>query len=92
MGVGFTLALVLMATIREILGSGSWLGINLPFIQPIGIFTMSAGGFFTFGIVIAIVSKLSHKAPPQSMGCAGCPHAANCAGRIENDALKGCDE
>ncbi len=28
MGLGFTLALILMATVREILGSGTWLGIR----------------------------------------------------------------
>ncbi|MBQ7132022.1 MAG: electron transport complex subunit E [Oscillospiraceae bacterium] len=93
MGTGFTLALVIMATIREILGSGSWLGLQIPFIEPIGIFTMSAGGFFTFGIVIALASKLSKKSPPKNMGCAGCPNAANCAGRLDAETdLKGCVE
>ena len=29
MGLGFTLALTLMATVREILGSGTWLGIQI---------------------------------------------------------------
>lgn len=93
MGIGFTLALVIMSTIREILGSGSWLGIEIPFIEPIGIFTMSAGGFFTFGIVIAMVSRLSKKAPPQNLGCAGCPNAANCSARLESESnVKGCVE
>ncbi len=86
MGIGFTLALIIMASIREILGLGSWFGLQIPFIEPIGIFTMSAGGFFTFGIVIALVAKLSKKPLPKNLGCAGCPNASNCIERLGNEA------
>lgn len=39
MGLGFTLAISAMATIREILGSGTWCGLPIPWLQdnPIGI-------------------------------------------------------
>ncbi|MBR4973779.1 MAG: electron transport complex subunit RsxE, partial [Clostridia bacterium] len=33
MGIGFTLALLAMATVREILGNGSFAGIEIPFIS-----------------------------------------------------------
>ena len=33
MGIGFTLALLAMATIREIFGSGSWFGMPVPFFS-----------------------------------------------------------
>ena len=33
MGAGFTLALLLMATIREVLGNGTWLGISIPILR-----------------------------------------------------------
>lgn len=86
MGLGFTLSLFLMGSIREILGSGSWLGIEIPFIQPMSVFVMSAGGFFVLGCIIALVNKLSGKKPPKKIGCAACPNAKNCA------AAKGGDE
>lgn len=93
MGIGFTLALIIMASIRECLGFGSWFGLQIPFIEPIGIFTMTAGGFFTFGIVIAIVAKLSKKSPPKNLGCAGCPNATNCIERLGGESVtKGADK
>ncbi len=82
MGLGFTLALFAMGSIREIFGSGSWMGIELPFIsQPMSVFVMSAGGFFVLGVIIALVNKLAGRKPPQKIGCAGCPNAASCSGR-----------
>ncbi len=56
MGVGFTLALVAMAAIREILGAGTFFGIQvLPsFIEPMMVFTLPPGGFAVLGLVIAL--------------------------------------
>lgn len=82
MGLGFTLSLFIMGTIREICGSGSWMGMKIPFVtQPMSVFVMSAGGFFVLGVVIAAVNKIAGKKPPQKIGCAGCPNAANCSNR-----------
>lgn len=82
MGLGFTLSLFIMGSVREILGSGTWMGLDIPFInEPMSVFVMSAGGFFVLGVVIALVNKIAGKKPPQKIGCAGCPNAANCAGR-----------
>lgn len=82
MGLGFTLALFVMATIREVLGSGTWLGMEIPvFIDNnISIMTLAPGGFFVFGCLIALVNKISKgKAIKKSdFGCAGCPAAAAC--------------
>ena len=81
MGIGFTLALFLMATIREVLGSGSWLGFSIPVLSDnnISIMTMAPGGFLVFGILIAIVNKISGgKNAKKSFGCAGCPSAQVC--------------
>ena len=81
MGAGFTLALLLMATIREVLGSGTWLGIAITifFDHNISIMTMAPGGFLVFGILIAIVNKISGgKNAKKSFGCAGCPSAEVC--------------
>ena len=78
MGVGFTFALFLMGSVREILGSGTWMNLNLGISTPITLFALPAGGFLTLGFIIAIVNKLKHKAPPKELGCAGCPNAATC--------------
>lgn len=55
MGIGYTLTVVLMATIREVLGSGTWLGFQvLPdSVARIGIMTQAPGAFFCYGILMA---------------------------------------
>ncbi len=82
MGLGFTLALFLMGTIREVLGTGMYFGIQiLPnAIDPMAIFKLAPGGFFVFGILIACVNKFSKNKPAKKKsGCAGCPSAAACS-------------
>lgn len=80
MGLGFTLSLFAMGSIREILGSGSWLGMKLPVISsnPVLIFIMPAGGFFVLGCVIALVNKIANRKPPAEISCKNCPNAENC--------------
>jgi len=86
MGAGFTLAITAMASIREILGSGTWFGIELPVLIDYNfpILSMAPGGFIVFGILIAIVNKISKgKAiKKKEFGCAGCPSASACAGNF----------
>ena len=55
MGLGYTLTATLMASIREILGSGTWLGFKvLPdSMAKIGIMTQAPGAFFCFGLLMA---------------------------------------
>lgn len=64
MGGGFMLALLLMGSIREILGSGTFFDYDLPGfgsvimgqkIEPMMFFTLPPGGFFVFGICIVIM-------------------------------------
>ena len=82
MGIGFTLALFLMASIREIIGSGSWCGIEIPFLEgyTVSIMTMAPGGFFVFGCLIALVNKISkgRAIKKKDFGCASCPSAYMC--------------
>ena len=86
MGVGYTLAMLVMASIREILGSGTWFGMPLPVLSDnnISIMVMAPGGFAIFGVLIAIVNKATKgKAPrKKDFGCAGCPSAAVCGGGL----------
>ena len=79
MGIGFTLALFIMGSIREILGSGTWFGITLysGTIEPMGIFILPAGGFFTLGIVIAAVNRLA-KRRVRDISCDSCPGKSVC--------------
>ncbi len=65
MGIGFTAALFAMGAIREILGNGSIFNVALPGLsaggvfEPILIFILPPGGFFVFGVLIALADKLS---------------------------------
>ena len=63
MGLGFTLALALIASVREILGSGTFLGLPIPVISqnPATMFIMAPGGFIAFGIVMAVVNAFLKK-------------------------------
>ena len=60
MGLGFTLALALVACVRELLGSGSLFGMAiLPEAYPkMTVFILPAGAFFALGFVIAAVQKI----------------------------------
>lgn len=82
MGLGFTLALTCMGTIRELIGNGTIFGIAITagHIDPMAIFMLAPGGFFTFGCLIALVNKLTNGKPSKNKekGCAGCPSAAAC--------------
>ncbi len=82
MGIGFTFALLSMAIIREVLGKGSFAGMEIPFMQnfKISILASAPGGFMVYGFLIALVHKLTHgKAPKKkSFSCEGCPSSAFC--------------
>lgn len=90
MGLGFTLALFLMASIRETFGAGTWLGITIPVLSQnnISIMTMAPGGFFVFGVLIAMVNKISNgrAIKRKEFGCAGCPNAAACTIQGQGDS------
>lgn len=88
MGLGFTLSLFTMGSVREIIGTGKWLGMELHLPVTMGMFIMPAGGFFTLGVLIAVVNKIANKKPPQQIGCANCPNAANCPSYKNEDTAK----
>ena len=82
MGLGFTLALFCMATVREILGSGTWCGITLTanLFDPIAIMKLTPGGFLVYGVLIAIMNKFAKHKPKKKLDCAACGACAGCAG------------
>lgn len=59
MGLGFTVALILIASVREILGAGTWLGLRVTpaAFTPATIFILPAGAFLTLGLIVAAVNK-----------------------------------
>lgn len=83
MGLGFTLALLMISTVREVLGAGSFAGIAIPFLSDhkIEFFVKAPGGMLVYGIMIAVAYKITKgKAPAKkSFACAGCPSAAICS-------------
>ncbi len=94
MGLGFTLALTVMATIREVFGAASFAGIAIPFMQDFKIefLTKAPGGLLVYGLMIALIYAVTHgKAPlKQSFSCEGCPHASTC--RPQDCQLEGAEK
>ena len=83
MGLGFLLALVLMAAIREVFGSASFAGIAIPFLEnfKISLLVEAPGGFFVYGLLIALMNCITAKSggvKKKSFSCEGCPSSAHC--------------
>lgn len=88
MGVGFTAAMLCMGIIRDLLGAGTVFGLPIlsGFMEPIIIFLLPPGGFFVFGMLVALAGKLSKDGKaPESVGCGGCPLAASCTMKDKNE-------
>ena len=63
MGIGFTFALLVMSTIREIFGSASYFGHKIPFLvgNEVLMLVLAPGAFIVFGFTIATVRALQKK-------------------------------
>lgn len=86
MGLGFTVALVIIGSIRELLGAGSIFGIALPGnFEPVAFFVRAPGAFLVLAIVVAIMNAVGIKSRANKVveGCDGC--CASCAS-------SGCDK
>ena len=55
MGIGYILTMLLMSSIREIIGSGTWLGITIipESVDHMTVMNSAPGGFFVFGCLMA---------------------------------------
>lgn len=60
MGLGFTLAITLLSAIRELLGSGTLMGIQVmpDGYQPMAIITQAPGGFIMLGLLMVVMNSL----------------------------------
>ena len=63
MGLGYILTMTLMSSIREILGNGSWMGIQIipESVDRMGIMNQAPGGFFVFGCLMALCIYIERK-------------------------------
>ena len=85
MGVGYTIVIVAMAAIRELIGAGTFWGIRIiPEGYQVGIVAQTPGGFLVFGIAIAVLVKINNRRGKEykpEIGCEGC--ALNCADKSQ---------
>jgi electron transport complex protein RnfE len=68
MSVGFVLALFILSSIREILGTGTFLGYQVmgPWFKPWIIMVLPPGAFITLGILLAIALQIERKTRSRS--------------------------
>lgn len=60
MGLGFTIALAIIATFREILGAGTWMNFQVmpSSYEPALLFILPAGGFLSLGIILGVINLI----------------------------------
>jgi len=68
MGLGFTLALVVLSTFREILGNGTFFGIKLfgEGFEPAVLMILPPGAFITLGFMVAGVNAINKRREERS--------------------------
>lgn len=98
MGLGFTVALILLGGFREILGAGQLFGIQvLPdSYEPVTIFILAPGAFFVLTMLTATQNKIKNKmaasksnddnSKNKDSGCStgGCASCGGCSGGLFN--------
>ena len=94
MGLGFTGTLVVMGSVREVLGAGTLFGVQVmpAAVDPMTVFITPPGGFFVFGCLMALVIWIEIKTnnrKVRSIGCEGCPSASVCGGKCADKAEGG---
>ncbi len=104
MGAGFTVALFLMGTIREILGNGTFFDMQLPLfgtvVKPMMFFILPPGGFFVFGICIWMSQLFMKRFIPKKdedtnsdsssddSPCGSCGSCSACPGAVKPEGGK----
>ena len=94
MGLGFTGTLLVMGSVREVLGAGTLFGVQVmpAAVDPMTVFITPPGGFFVFGCLMALVIWIEIKTnnrKVRSIGCEGCPSASVCGGKCADKAEGG---
>jgi Na+-translocating ferredoxin:NAD+ oxidoreductase subunit E len=75
MGAGFTLALLALGTVREVLGNGTLLGVHLfgPDFQPWIVMILPPGGFFVLGVWLLLFNWLRQSKVRRAAQFSGAP-------------------
>ncbi len=87
MGLGFTIALIIIGFLRELLGAGTVFGKSiLPAnVPPIAIFVKAPGAFLVIAFIIAVMNYCNIKTHANKMVDDGCAACSQCS------AKDGCD-
>lgn len=100
MGLGFTVGLLVIGAVRELIGSGQLFGFTVlsSSYEPVSIFVLAPGAFFVIAILTALQNKFNAPSASNkkdssldhcSTGCSGCT-VQGCSTKIE--IVKGIDE
>ncbi len=105
MGLGFTIALIAVAAVRELLGSGTLAGFRVmpKAYEPISIFVLAPGAFLVLALFVAIMNRLRIGAARREDewdptgrfvcgDCRSCPRVKGCGGKPAVEAAKGSQE
>ncbi|NJD04845.1 MAG: electron transport complex subunit E [Ruminiclostridium sp.] len=89
MGLGFTAALLFMGMVREVLGNGTFFGVNVfgDSASPAIAMILPPGGFLTYGIFIGLLNKFS-KNKITAPGCPTCGGNCSSCGTEQEVALR----
>jgi len=82
-GIGNTIALVLIGSLREILGAGTWFGMVInsgEVFENIQLFILPPGGLLVLAFLVAVTNKIAIKKgqEPVSLNCKTCPSFERC--------------
>jgi len=87
-GIGNTIALVLVGALRELLGAGSLFGMvlnNGEIFETMQIFILPPGGLLVFAFLVALANKRAVKKgkEPATLSCKDCPSFDRCTSAME---------
>ena len=68
-GVGFSIALLMMGSLREVLGNGTFLGVHIlgPHFEPWVVFALPPGGFLTLAFWLLILARIRRRQEPAAV-------------------------
>ncbi len=68
MGLGFTCAITIIGSVREIIGNGTWFGMNImpAGYEPMLIIALAPGGFIVFGLLLGLVNYITMRDKKES--------------------------
>ena len=81
MGLGFTLALVVVAGVREVLGNATFWGVPVPGLEPVLLMILPPGGFMVLGSLLGFMNHVQAGiarrqgktfVPPAHLDCRHC--------------------